>query len=99
MSLAPSRRVRSCIQQSQTLFTGAAVRWLAYHPDEELQVRLDALELADLYVLSTKVIPLGALVLPSLALDPAPSPFASGRRNAVPVQAVHSIGLERCQPV
>jgi hypothetical protein len=56
----------ACIQQSQTLFTGAAVRWLAYHPDEELQVRLDALELADLMGFEHQGLPLGALVLPSL---------------------------------
>ncbi|HSV86247.1 MAG TPA: hypothetical protein VLH85_06710 [Levilinea sp.] len=55
-----------CVQQSQTLFAGADVRWLAYRPDKVLQERLIYLDLADLVQFKYEGLPLGALVLPSL---------------------------------
>jgi hypothetical protein len=55
-----------CIQQSDTLFSWADVRWLSYQPDEVLAGRLHASELADLMDFEHEGLPLGALVLPSL---------------------------------
>jgi hypothetical protein len=55
-----------CIQQSQTLFTGAEVRWLSYQPDERLAQVLNGLDLDDLVCFEHAGMPLGALVLPSL---------------------------------
>jgi hypothetical protein len=55
-----------CVQQSQTLFTKADVRWLEYQADAALEEALNGLELEDLMCFEHAGMPLGALVLPSL---------------------------------
>ncbi|MEN4042932.1 MAG: hypothetical protein ROW39_11335 [Anaerolineaceae bacterium] len=55
-----------CVKQSETLFSAAEVRWLAYRPDAVLRDSIANLDLAELMHFEHAGLPLGALALPSL---------------------------------
>ena len=57
---------KSCVYQSQTLYTGARVNWFSFERNQQLAAILENLSLAELMAFEYQNIPLGALVLPGL---------------------------------
>lgn len=57
---------KTCVAQSQALYTGAQTRWFTYQPNVELETALTGLGIESMSDFEYQGVPLGAIILPAL---------------------------------